>query len=88
MTEKIALLVIGEERGRMEREYRGWKIAVHSYEAATGRWQPVVTVSVETQHGEILTRRLFTPSEWGFDTEEECDERGYRLAVAWIDEGG
>jgi hypothetical protein len=45
-------------------------------------------VSVETQHGEILTRRLFTPSEWAFDSEEECDERGYRLAVAWIDEGG
>jgi hypothetical protein len=45
-------------------------------------------VSVGTKHAQILTRRLFIPSEWAFDSEEECDERGYRLAVAWIDEGG
>jgi hypothetical protein len=63
LTEKMAQFVIGEERGRMEREYRGWTIAVNSYEAEKGRWQPVVTVSVETKHAEILTRRLFTPSE-------------------------
>jgi hypothetical protein len=88
LTEKMALFVIREERGRMEREYRGWTIAVHSYEAEKGRWQPVVTVSVGTKHAQILTRRLFIPSEWAFDSEEECDERGYRLAVAWIDEGG
>ena len=63
-------------------------IAVHSYEAEKGRWQPVVTVSVETKDAEILTRRLFTPSEWAFESKEESDERGCRLAVAWIEEGG
>jgi hypothetical protein len=51
-------------------------------------WHPVVTVSVETSRAEILPRRLFTPSEWAFDSEQESDERGYLLAVAWIDEGG
>jgi hypothetical protein len=53
-----------------------------------GKWHPVVTVSLETRRAEILTRRLFTPSEWAFDSEQESDERGYLLAVAWIDEGG
>jgi hypothetical protein len=72
----------------MEREYRGWAIAVHSFEAEKGKWHPVVTVSVETKHSDIITRRLFTPSEWAFASEQESDERGYLLAVAWIDEGG
>jgi hypothetical protein len=45
-------------------------------------------VSVETKRAEILTRRLFTPIEWAFDSEQESDERGHLLAVAWIDEGG
>jgi len=50
-----------------------------------GKWHPVVTVSLETRPAEI---RLLTPSEWAFDSEQESDERGYLLAVAWIDEGG
>ena len=74
--------------GLMAREYRGWTIAVHSFETEMGKWHPVVTVSVETRRVEILTKRLFTPSEWAFDSEQESDERGYLLAVAWIDEGG
>ncbi len=32
--------------GLMEREYRGWTIAVHSFEAEKGKWHPVVTVSL------------------------------------------
>ena len=72
----------------MAREYRGWTIAVHSFEAEMGKWRPVVTVSLETRRDEIFTRRLLTPSEWAFDSQQESDESGYQLAVAWIDEGG
>ena len=71
----------------MAREYRGWTIAGHSFEEM-GKWRPLITVSLETRRAEILTRRLLTPSEWAFDSEQESDEGGYRLAVAWIDEGG
>ena len=45
----------------MAREYRGWTIAVHSFEAEMGKWRPVVTVSLEARRAEILTRRLLTP---------------------------
>jgi len=50
-------------------------------------WRPTVTVSIETEQSDLLTRRLSTPVDWAFDTEQESDERGYQLAVTWINEG-
>ncbi len=72
----------------MEREYRGWSIAIHSYESEHRKWRPIVTVSIETEQFDIHTRRLLTPVDWAFDTEQESDEQGYQLAVTWIDEAG
>ena len=71
----------------MEREHDHWTIEVNSYESEQGKWRPIVTVSIETKHAAVLTRRLVTPAEWAFDTEQESDERGYQHAVTWIDEG-
>jgi hypothetical protein len=44
-------------------------------------------VSFETEQSDLLERILSTPVDWAFDTEQESDEEGYRLAVTWIDEG-
>jgi len=71
----------------MDRNHRGWSIAIHSDESEDRKWRPIVTVSIETTPSEILTRRLLTPVDWAFDTEQESDEQGYQLAVDWIDEG-
>jgi hypothetical protein len=46
-----------------------------------------VTVSIETEQSDPLKRRLSTPVDWAFDTEQESDEQGYHLAVTWINEG-
>ena len=71
----------------MEREHRGWSIVIRSYESPDRKWRPTVTVSIETEQSDHLTRRLPTPVDWAFDTEQESDEQGYHLAVTWINEG-
>ncbi len=71
----------------MEREHRGWSIVIRSYESRDQKWRPTVTVSIETEQSDHLTRRLSTPLDWAFDTEQESDEQGYQLAVTWIEEG-
>ena len=71
----------------MEREHRGWSIVIRSYESPDRKWRPIVTVSIETERSDLLKRRLSTPVDWAFDTEQESDEQGYQLAVTWINEG-
>lgn len=71
----------------MEREHRGWSIVIRSYESRDRKWRPIVTVSIETEQSDPLKRRLSTPVDWAFDTEQESDEQGYHLAVTWINEG-
>jgi hypothetical protein len=71
----------------MEREHRGWSIVIRSYESRDRKWRPVVTVSIGTEQSDLLKRRLSTPVDWTFDTEQESDEQGYQLAVTWINEG-
>ena len=71
----------------MEREHRGWSIVIRSYESRDRKWRPTVTVSIETEQSDLLKRKLSTPVDWAFDTEQESDEQGYQLAVTWIDEG-
>jgi hypothetical protein len=71
----------------MEREHRGWSIVIRSYECRDRKWRPIVTVSIETEQSDLLKRRLSTPVDWVFDTEQESDEQGYQLAVTWINEG-
>lgn len=71
----------------MEREHRGWSIVILSYESRDRKWRPTVTVSIETEQSDLLKRKLSTPVDWAFDTEQESDEQGYQLAVTWIDEG-
>ena len=71
----------------MEREHRGWSIVIRSYESPDRKWRPIVTVSIETERSDLLKRRLSTPIDWAFDTEQESDEQGYQLAVTRINEG-
>lgn len=71
----------------MEREHRGWSIVIHSYESQPRKWRPIVTVSIEREPSDRVKRRLPTPADWAFDTEQESDEQGYQLAITWIEEG-
>jgi hypothetical protein len=71
----------------MEREHQGWSIVIRSHKSRDRKWRPIVTVAIETEQSDLLKRRLSTPVDWAFDTEQESDEQGYQLAVTWINEG-
>jgi hypothetical protein len=70
----------------MEREYKGWRIEVHSYQSEGGKWRPNIRVWTATG-GAVHDQNLVAPTQRLFDTEQESDEYGCQEALVWIDSG-